>query len=69
MMELVDIPDLKSGAFGRAGSIPAPGTNPKPPLFLQGRLFHFWLRAQESLILGDERFSMCGIHFSALIAS
>lgn len=26
MMELVDIPDLKSGAERRAGSIPAPGT-------------------------------------------
>lgn len=27
MMKLVDIPDLKSGAERRAGSIPAPGTN------------------------------------------
>ena len=27
MMKLVDIPDLKSGGFGRAGSIPAPGTS------------------------------------------
>lgn len=27
MMKLVDIPDLKSGALRRAGSIPAPGTN------------------------------------------
>lgn len=26
-MKLVDIPDLKSGGFGRAGSIPAPGTS------------------------------------------
>ncbi len=32
MMKLVDIPDLKSGAERRAGSIPAPGTSGAFPL-------------------------------------
>lgn len=43
MTKLVDVPDLKFGGFGRAGSIPAPGTTPheaKSPVHATG-LFAF----------------------------
>jgi len=43
MMKLVDIPDLKSGGFGRAGSIPAPGTTDCNQLILLVVLVELYL--------------------------
>ena len=36
MAELVDAPDLGSGALGRAGSIPVPGISLQNPHFYAG---------------------------------
>ncbi len=38
MAELVDAPDLGSGALGRAGSIPVPGISLQNPHFYAGFL-------------------------------